>query len=79
MKNQIEKFLSEDYIIFYYPNGSSYQGEFLNEKRDMMIKNGFGIQKWADGSSYVGFWKKDLANGYGVLKFKNGDVYEGQF
>ena len=39
-------------------NGAIYTGEWLNGMRD-----GFGSQKWPDGSRYEGFWINDKANG----------------
>ena len=40
-------------------------------------KYGRGIQLWADGSMYEGYWKNDKANIYGKLVHADGDIYEG--
>eukprot|EP01022_Parablepharisma_sp_SALTPOND_P023816 TRINITY_DN51_c0_g1_i1.p2 TRINITY_DN51_c0_g1~~TRINITY_DN51_c0_g1_i1.p2 ORF type:complete len:309 (+),score=26.64 TRINITY_DN51_c0_g1_i1:1133-2059(+) len=55
-------------------NGAKYAGEWDVEtgKRD-----GFGMQLWADGSKYEGYWHDDMANGKGRLIHIDGDVYEG--
>ena len=57
-------------------NGAKYSGEWDAEtnKRD-----GFGVQLWADGSKYEGYWKDDMANGRGRLIHVDGDVYEGDW
>ena len=40
--------------IFYYKNGSKYNGEWKNDK-----KEGKGIFYWNDGAKYDGEWKDD--------------------
>ena len=40
-------------------------------------RHGFGIQLWPDGSKYVGYWERDMANGKGRLIHSEGDIYEG--
>ena len=42
-------------------------------------KNGFGIQKWKDGSKYKGNYVKDQAKGWGIFYHADGDVYKGEF
>ena len=42
-------------------------------------KNGYGVWKAKDGSSYVGEWKNNKSHGYGVHHWKSGDKYEGQW
>ncbi len=54
-------------------NGAVYIGEWNQEG----MRQGKGIQIWADGSKYEGFWKNDMANGKGRLIHQDGDVYEG--
>jgi hypothetical protein len=57
-------------------NGAKYEGEWdiSNDMRD-----GKGLQIWADGSLYEGYWKADKANGRGRLIHADGDVYEGEW
>lgn len=43
------------------------------------MRDGEGIQTWADGSLYEGYWKNDKANGRGRLIHADGDVYEGEW
>lgn len=56
-------------------NGAVYRGEWNPKKQ----RNGRGIQKWRDGTKYIGEWANDKANGYGKLIHGDGDVYEGEF
>ena len=51
---------------FTYPNGSSYEGKFLDGK-----KSGFGKYKWENDKYYEGNWKNDKQNGYGIFYDKN--------
>jgi hypothetical protein len=51
-----------------------YEGEFKND-----MKNGYGIEKYNDGSIYKGSFKNDKKEGMGVLTLKNNSKYEGQF
>ena len=55
-----------------YENGSVYDGEFENDARQ-----GWGLQKFSDGSRYEGTWHADAITGqtvgfrvYGFLNFK---------
>jgi len=41
-------------VIYYYPNGDMYRGEFKNGKR-----HGWGLQKFNNGGSYEGYWVDD--------------------
>lgn len=43
-------------------NKISYQGEYLNGKR-----NGIGTNEYANDAFYIGEWKDDLKHGY-VIK-----------
>ena len=53
---------------------ATYEGEWLGSN----IRDGRGVQVWADGSRYEGWWKDDKANGRGRMVFaKEGNVYEG--
>eukprot|EP00826_Nyctotherus_ovalis_P028693 TRINITY_DN2263_c0_g1_i10.p1 TRINITY_DN2263_c0_g1~~TRINITY_DN2263_c0_g1_i10.p1 ORF type:complete len:213 (+),score=17.88 TRINITY_DN2263_c0_g1_i10:224-862(+) len=42
-------------------------------------REGYGVQRWPDGSMYEGHWKNDRANGQGRFVFSNGDTYEGEW
>jgi hypothetical protein len=52
---------------------SYYVGEW--NERDQ--QHGKGVQVWADGSKYEGYWKHGMANGRGRLTQPNGQIYEG--
>lgn len=55
--------------------GALYTGEW----NSMGQRHGRGIQIWADGSMYEGYWANDKATGKGRLFHADGDVYEGQW
>lgn len=40
-------------------------------------KEGFGIQEWQDGSSYIGIYKNSKSNGFGKFIHPNGDFFKG--
>ena len=42
-------------------------------------RNGYGVFKWAHGSSYHGQWVDDNREGYGMYKYPNKDEYHGQW
>ena len=55
-----------------YQDGSRYEGELINEKR-----NGKGIYRYANNDCFVGDWKDDRFHGRGYYIFLNGERYEG--
>ncbi|CAK71224.1 unnamed protein product (macronuclear) [Paramecium tetraurelia] len=55
-------------------SGSTYEGEWLGDKRDEQ-----GIQIWEDGAKYIGQWKNNQAFGQGTFYHVDGDVYEGEW
>lgn len=46
----------------FYPDGSSYEGQWVNGQR-----HGFGTKINPDGSSYKGQWQFDKKTGKGLL------------
>lgn len=59
-----------------FQNGAQYEGEWNINTGE---RDGRGVQVWADGSRYEGYWKNDKANGRGRLIHADGDVYEGEW
>jgi hypothetical protein len=57
-------------------NGATYVGYW---NRASGMREGKGVQTWADGSKYEGYWRNDKANGKGRLIHADGDVYEGEW
>lgn len=57
-------------------NGARYEGQWNVETNQ---RDGKGVQIWADGSIYEGYWKNDKANGRGRLIHADKDVYEGDW
>ena len=57
---------------------SNFEGTFFEGK-----KQGFGTQKWSDGSSYSGNWSMNMMSGQGKLIIKKRDKilydYDGNF
>ena len=73
--------LSDNIILEIRPptlleNEIIYYGEWDKEKN---IRHGRGIQIWANGEKYKGYWKNDHSNGKGTLYHINGDTYEGNW
>lgn len=50
-----------------------YEGEWKLDQRD-----GYGVQKWADGSVYEGVWQNDKQVD-GIITWKDKSYYKGQF
>ena len=57
------------------PNGCLYIGQ----KDEEGLRSGKGCFLWADGSKYIGNWRKNRANGKGRLIHADGDMYEGDW
>ena len=55
------------------PNGT-YVGARKNGKAD-----GYGVNTWASGDRYDGYWKADLIHGSGTYTFANGSGYQGEW
>lgn len=58
-----------------YPDGSVYEGQKLNSK-----KQGRGKLSFLDGGFYVGDWNEDTMHGNGTLFYPSGQIaYEGEW
>lgn len=57
-----------------YPNGDSYEGNWLNG-----LKHGQGKMKYANGDVYEGEYQKGYKQGEGTFTYANNDSYTGQF
>ena len=55
-----------------FESDSSYEGEWLNGKRD-----GVGVLCWKNISKYIGEFKEDKVFGFGILWHEDGDDYTG--
>ena len=60
--------------IYYYNDGSRYEGDFKKGKRD-----GKGIYYYFTGNTYEGDWKDDKREGKGVYYYSNGDREMGNY
>ena len=47
----------------------------INEKDQQGNKNGFGIQRWKDGSKFSGIFVNNQACGWGIFIHEDGDTY----
>ena len=56
-----------------YPDGSKYEGQWKDGRRD-----GQGALSFPDGGSFIGQWKGGLFNGQGTMIYRYGR-YEGQW
>ena len=43
------------------------------------MRHGYGIQSWADGAHYEGYWLYNKADGQGIFWHAEGDLYRGEF
>ena len=59
-----------------YENKAIYFGEW---EKNGNRTHSRGLQLWANGSKYQGYWKGDKANVKGKLTYSDGDVYEGEW
>ena len=68
--------------IFYWPDGTFYDGEWQNDRRE-----GQGTLHFCGGGNYTGGWKNNKKEGYGIYCWSNGtrsvsythlDVYKRQ-
>ncbi len=56
------------------PNGSNFNGDFKNGK-----KNGYGVLKFKNGDEYAGEWKDNKKDGKGRYTWKNRGSYYGEW
>ena len=69
-----QHYYKQGYGVLLQPNGSIYQGYFVNDYAE-----GKGKLTNPEGDFYEGEFQYGLANGYGVYTHKNGSRYEGQW
>lgn len=60
--------------IFAYPDGSKFEGNFVNGKFE-----GNGTFYFASGDRYVGNFKSNFPNGSGTRYYTNGNIEEGEW
>ncbi|CAG9320981.1 unnamed protein product [Blepharisma stoltei] len=61
-------------LMEYCVSKNIYEGEWINDKQE-----GFGSEKWPDGSKFEGNYKDNLKNGQGKFVWADGSHYEGGF
>ncbi|MBP6686878.1 MAG: caspase family protein [Lacibacter sp.] len=59
---------------YQYEDGSVYEGDFFDDKRE-----GFGTYRWKTGELFIGESVANEFEGFGKITFKEGDVYIGDF
>lgn len=55
--------------IFKWPDGRTYNGDYLNDQ-----KHGYGEFTWPDGRYYKGYWKEGKQHGKGVMKTADKEI-----
>ena len=66
-------------------DGSSYEGEWASLRTNPgtqgyeRVREGYGVQRFMDGSIYEGWFKADKAYGKGRLIHTDGYIYEGDW
>jgi hypothetical protein len=58
--------------------GKTYKGQW-KVKNQKLVRDGFGIMTWPDGSSYTGWFVNDFMCGKGRMTQCTGDVYDGEW
>ena len=61
------------YGLMTYVDGSTYQGQFCNNKKHGNGQFAIGLDV------YVGSFIDGVISGHGIYKYSNGDVYEGEW
>ena len=61
-------------ILFKWPNGDSYEGEYVNSER-----TGNGTYVWANSDRYTGDFMAGKRHGIGIYVWAKGDRYEGEY
>ena len=74
-KGQTKKNFTGMYGIYYnYAKGLTYEGDWLNNRKD-----GIGIESYKDGSKYQGEHKNGVKHGIGTYFWDDGSIYEGEW
>ena len=74
-KGETKKNFTGLYGIYYnYEKQITYEGEWLNNRKD-----GIGMETYRDGSKYLGEHKNGLKHGLGTYFWADGSVYEGEW
>ena len=58
----------------HFPDGSSYEGDFKDDKFE-----GVGKFIWKTGHVYIGSWKDGKMDGIGEFKHRDGHILQGQY
>ena len=66
----------KSHSVFQKNNNS---GMYIGNKDSLGKKNGFGIQKWEDGSKFSCIFDHEKVNGWGIFIHNNGDIYKGEY
>ena len=59
--------------MYKYPDGTKYEGEWKNEKKEGKGKLYFdlvGIRSYPNGDIYEGGWKEDQKSGQGIILYR---------
>ena len=59
---------------YYWNDGSRYEGEYKNDKR-----NGYGTYTFPSGAKYVGYFVDGDFHGHGKYYWADGDWFEGEY
>lgn len=73
-KGYFKKSKPHGYGKMIYPNGNSYEGDWIEDKYE-----GFGEYRWENGSQYKGYFKNNKREGKGKMVYSNKNCYDGQW
>ena len=66
--------MAHGFGIFNHTDGSSYEGQWINDKNE-----GEGKEIWPDGTKFEGSYKEGVKHGFGIFVWSNNCSYKGNF
>ncbi len=70
-------FASGEGTVQWYEDGED-NGRYIGERRRGRA-HGYGINLWANGDRYEGYWQDDLQHGQGTYTWSDGSGYQGEW
>jgi hypothetical protein len=75
LENQKKDAVGTSDMVFIYPDGSKYEGQWVDD-----LRNGVGSYYYVNGDRYEGEWREHLRHGHGTYHFnETGSKYVGMW